>query len=312
MIGMSGVRPPLSKIKPLTEMEKPTTVGELRSFVGSVNFLRDFVKDFSSLVAPIEAILRNKDISTKRAGNKTIPDKSRTTPSRLSSALWYLHRCSCRRIGSCSSTSTQLLAKEPQERSVLTRLVENRHVAIGFGRHRWTLPESTRAPTDGEIRAVLSWLDHSRTYLQHRPFTFVTDFSAITSLFTSHHLSPTMYRIVEVTMTLQWRKGTEYTVPGALTHVPHKAPAGPPIDRSFPDDNTSPTDGSHEPMGQVINGVPLQGILRRHGRAPPRSSQDAGRYAGTPRCLASSVGSDGGDQRGRTASTTRPGTASRT
>ena len=73
MVGRSGVRPLLSKIKPLTQMQKPTTVGELRAFVGMANFLRDFVKDFSALVAPITDILHNKQFSTKRARHKSIP-----------------------------------------------------------------------------------------------------------------------------------------------------------------------------------------------------------------------------------------------
>lgn len=67
------MRSPLVKIKPLTEMQKLTTVRELRAFVGMANFLRNVVKDFSALVVPMTDILRNKESSAKRARHKSIP-----------------------------------------------------------------------------------------------------------------------------------------------------------------------------------------------------------------------------------------------
>eukprot|EP00752_Nemacystus_decipiens_P009968 g8890.t1 len=150
MVDRWAVRPRPSKIKPHTEMERPTTVGELPSFVGMANFLMDFVKDFSALIAPITDILRNKDFNTKRARHKLIPQ----------------------------------------------------------------------------------------------------------------HLSSTMYRyalrMMEFTMTLQWRKGAELSVPDALSRLPQKVPAGQPIDTSFPDDNSSPSDHMQEQLGPFLDGVALQ------------------------------------------------------
>ena len=136
--------------------------------------------------------------------------------------------------------------------------------AIGFGSHRWSPAESRRAPTDREVRAALFGLDHFRVYLQHRPFTLVTDCSAITWLVTSQHLSSTTYRyalrMMEFSMTLRWRKGTEHTVPDALSRLPQKGPAGPPLDTSFPDDTSTPVGRTNEPVGPVLDRVPLQSL----------------------------------------------------
>lgn len=51
MVGRQGVRPAPSKVEGLQEML--ATVGEVRTFLGIAGFPRDFVADFSTLVAPI-------------------------------------------------------------------------------------------------------------------------------------------------------------------------------------------------------------------------------------------------------------------
>eukprot|EP00752_Nemacystus_decipiens_P006264 g5648.t1 len=201
--------------EPLTEMEKPTTVEELQSFIEMANFLRDFVKDFSALIAPITDILRNKGFSTKRARHNRIACGQPQEDARLAviSALvsppvllppdWEL------------PFTIHTDASERAAEAVLTQLGEHRDSAIGFGSH-------------------------------------------------SQRLSSTMYRYVlrmmEFTMTLRWREGTEHTVPDALSRLPQKGLAGQPIDTSFPDDTSSPSDRIQEPLGPVLDGVPLQDL----------------------------------------------------
>ena len=73
MVGRDGVRPAPSKVKAVQELELPTTVGEVRSFLGLAGYLRGFVQNFSGITAPISDLLRNKEFSSKRARNKPVP-----------------------------------------------------------------------------------------------------------------------------------------------------------------------------------------------------------------------------------------------
>eukprot|EP00903_Cladosiphon_okamuranus_P011770 g11064.t1 len=229
VVGRSGVRPPLSKITELTEMEKPTTVGALQSVIGMTNFMRDFVEGFSAKIAPLWDILRNKDFSTKHARNKPIPwgkakddafdaiTRALVPPPVLLPPDWNL------------PFTLHTDASEIAAGAALTQEVEHRDAVIGYGSKRWTPAEARHAPTIREVRGVLFGLDHFRTYLLHRPFTLVVDCSAITWLFTSQHLSSTMYSdakdMVRTTMTgAESAMGTgPSNLKASLEHVTMKA-----------------------------------------------------------------------------------------
>eukprot|EP00752_Nemacystus_decipiens_P018499 g16585.t1 len=73
MVGRDGIRPAPSKIKAVQELAIPTTVGEMRSFLGLAGYLRGFVEDFSAITAPISDLLRNKRFSSKRARHLKVP-----------------------------------------------------------------------------------------------------------------------------------------------------------------------------------------------------------------------------------------------
>ncbi|KAL0214288.1 hypothetical protein P9112_006472 [Eukaryota sp. TZLM1-RC] len=49
-----------SKIESITKLAPPSSVPELRSFIGSVNFLRDWLPSVSAEIEPLTALLRNK------------------------------------------------------------------------------------------------------------------------------------------------------------------------------------------------------------------------------------------------------------
>ena len=48
-----------SKVKGITNWLTPTKVKDVQSFLGLVNFYRQFVKDFSKIAAPLHKLTRN-------------------------------------------------------------------------------------------------------------------------------------------------------------------------------------------------------------------------------------------------------------
>ena len=154
-------------------------------------------------------------------------------------------------------------ASELAAGAVLTQAVENREAPLGYSSHRFTRTEEKLSPNDQIFLGALYGVDQSKTYLQHRRFTLVTDCAALTWLFTSQHLSSKMHRwalrLMQFDIDLQWRKGGEHAAPDALSRLRCKGPPEPPIDVSFPDDTTSPTD-HRGPAGPVLDGVLLRDL----------------------------------------------------
>ena len=60
IVGADGLKPNPAKIVAVQEWPTPTSVKDLCAFVGLATFFRRFVQGFSSLVAPLTSLLKNK------------------------------------------------------------------------------------------------------------------------------------------------------------------------------------------------------------------------------------------------------------
>ena len=59
MVGQEGVSTDPHKIKAVTEWPRPTTVTEVRSFLGFVSYYRRFIPSFSKVAKPLNTLLQN-------------------------------------------------------------------------------------------------------------------------------------------------------------------------------------------------------------------------------------------------------------
>ena len=59
VVGQEGVTTDPDKIKAVTEWSRPTTVTEVRSFLGFVSYYRRFIPNFSKVAKPLNRLLQN-------------------------------------------------------------------------------------------------------------------------------------------------------------------------------------------------------------------------------------------------------------
>ena len=68
IIDRFGIRPAPSKIEAITQLFQPSTVEEVPVLLGMTGYLRKFVPNYSSFLAPILNILRDSRFRSKKAG----------------------------------------------------------------------------------------------------------------------------------------------------------------------------------------------------------------------------------------------------
>lgn len=262
VIDSSGIYPAPSKLEAIARMPRPQTVEELRTFLGMTGYLRQFVRGYSLISAPLTDLLRNKDFASKRARKLPIPwgDAEQSAFDTLRDEL---------------ASPTVLAFPDPNNEfelhtdasavgagAVLMQKVGDSLRVVAFASHRFSRTDARRGPTERECMAVLWAVQHYRPYLLGRRFKLVTDCSALTWLFRSRDLCPKLHRwalrLAEHDMVLEWRAGTQHVLPDALSRLPHNPSPGADISDAFPDDATSAQPQQFVgPRGPQLDGVLL-------------------------------------------------------
>lgn len=175
MISAEGVATDPEKIKAVSEWPVPTSVKEVRSFLGLAGYYRRFVKDYASIAAPLHELTK-KDRSFVWSGETQLAFETLrsalTSPPVLAMPL---------DIGDFILDTD---ASDRANGSVLSQVQDGQERVIAYASRILDKREVNYCITRKELLSIVYSLKHFRQYLLGRHFKVRTDHAPLTWL---HH-----------------------------------------------------------------------------------------------------------------------------
>lgn len=221
LVNANGIKPLPHKVDVIVNYPRPTTIKELRRFLGCLNFYRRFIPKAAELHAPLNALLSG----SKKNDNRQI--------------VWtdllveVFNKCKL-----SIANIVQLSHPEPDCKLVL--FTDASDVAVGSALHKVTpsgyLPlsfystklnnaQKKYSAFDKELLAIYLSIIHFRYMLEGRDFHVITDHKPLTHAFAQkfEKCSPRRLRhlefISQFTTDLRYLKGSQNMVADALSRI---------------------------------------------------------------------------------------------
>ena len=241
------------KIEAVTKFPTPTTVTQVKSFLGLVNYYRRFIRGFAQIATPLYALLK-KDPDKKQKGPKpkgAAPTKKLPTPKGtksppLPSLNWTapaqhafeelkkaLTTAPC--LHSPDFSKPFILQTDASGDGIAAVLVQvgddGEEHPVGYVSRQLNIHEANYSATEWECLAVVWGIKQFSTFLQDSEFKVVTDHSALqwlpTKKFDNARLMRWSMLLSEFKYTVEHRKGKMNANADALSRcpVPNSAPA---------------------------------------------------------------------------------------
>ena len=207
-----GIKPGIDKLKAVKNAPPPSSVHEVRQFLGLCNFFRGHVRNFAQITSPLTALTK-KDCSWKGG---QLPPTALTAFLELQSYL-----CSEPIVDYPRNNRPYALIvdaslgddKKPGGLgAILTQLDSaGQHCVIAYASRKLQKHECNYTPFLLEMQAAIWGMEHFTTYLRGRKFTLITDHRPLEKLGKVH--TKTLNRLQEIMNTFDfdivYRKGSE-------------------------------------------------------------------------------------------------------
>ena len=171
IVSSAGVLTDPKKIAAVSDLAYPKNVEQVRTFLGLAGYYRRFIPNFASISAPLVAL-------TKKASKFHWG-----TPEQSAFQILQQLLCSAPVLSYPKFDQRFILQTEASDLglgAVLTQIdsLGQEHV-ISYASRSLSNREKRYSATEKEALAVVFAIDHFRAYLLGRPFTLVTDHSAL-------------------------------------------------------------------------------------------------------------------------------------
>lgn len=179
------IRPNRRKVEALTALPPPQTVTQLRQFIGLSSYFRQFVQNFSRIMASLYRLTSLKGDLTWKPEHEEVRQK----------------------IISILTNDPVLMIFDPQYPvelhtdasslgygAILFQVVDGKRHVVAFFSKRTSPAESKYHSYELETLAVVNSVKHFRQFLHGRKFTVVTDCNSLKSSQTKIELTPRAHR----------------------------------------------------------------------------------------------------------------------
>ncbi|CAN6718922.1 unnamed protein product [Malus baccata var. baccata] len=230
IISEKGIEVDKSKVDLVRYLPSPTSVREVRSFLGHAGFYRRFIKDFSKIAQPLCRLLQ-KDVSFEfnEACEKAFKHLKEllTTAPIITPPDW--------------SIPFELMcdASDYALRAVLGQRKNKHSHVIYYASRTLNDAQLNYSTTEKELLAVVFALDKFRSYLIGTKVIVFTDHAALKYLFTKKEAKPRLIRwmllLQEFDIEIRDKKGCENVVADHLSRLVSEEESLP-ISKTFPDE----------------------------------------------------------------------------
>lgn len=162
IIGAKGLEPDPAKVKAITEMEAPTNVNELQTFLGMATYMGRYTAHLAELTAPLRDLCKKDSVFTWNPEHQRAFDKIKTTLSSAPTLQYF------------DSTKPVTIQVDASQRGIGAVLLQA-NGPIEYASKSLTDTETRYSNIEREMLAVVYGLERFHYYAYGRSVTVETD-----------------------------------------------------------------------------------------------------------------------------------------
>lgn len=209
-----GLRTDPSKVRAVIDFPVPKTSKEVKMFLGTCSWYRRFIRNFSTIAAPLNALTSSKVkfIWTSDADRAFVELKNRLVSAPILICPDFTKQFTVH----CDASSYGI-------GGVLTQEVEGTDHPIAYISRTLNKNERNYSATEREALAVVYAVEKFEPYLGSRPFTVVTDHASLKWFMNLENptgrLARWGCRLSQFNFSIEHRKGKDNVIPDALSRL---------------------------------------------------------------------------------------------